>query len=205
MLGTDWSYWKVAAGGGAELVETRCRRPALRLVQEANRPASRRRRLDGWLVRTSTTGLPDALDALWSYYESMAIISRAVSTVLPSAAKSSRRQMQARSTASLGWLALSTNPTRSGALDEYKHATAGVRGSWRNAWPNSTASRGVFLRDDAYNAGTHALLINGANHFLSMVDAFTTVRSARERGYADWPNVDRCESAVDRACFSAAG
>ncbi len=135
-----------------------------------------------------TTGSPDALpDASWSYYESMrdhlesGQYSLAVSgEVVPETDASTFNGF-------LWLLALSTNPTRSGALDEYKRTAIKpeFEWSWRNAQLQfDSFTRMTFLRDDAYNAGTHALLIIGANHFLSMVDAFTTVR-LRARAEAD--------------------
>jgi hypothetical protein len=76
-------------------------------------------------------------------------------------------------------LALSTNPDTLSALRQY--ARTAVRQQYYWSWTNARFSYDIFIRDtdkrnDANRAMVHDLLVIGANHVLSMVDAFTTMR-----------------------------
>jgi hypothetical protein len=135
-----------------------------------------------------TTGSPDALpDASWAYYEKMrdhlesGQYSLAVSgDVVPETDVTTFNGY-------LWQLALSTNSTRAGALAQYKSQAIKPEFEW--SWFNAGLqydlfARTTFKRNDAANTGTRALLIIGANHVLSMVDAFTTLR-LRARREAD--------------------
>jgi hypothetical protein len=78
-------------------------------------------------------------------------------------------------------LAQATSPDRASALVKYERAAIKpeYRWSWRNAQLQyDIFKRTTFKRDDAYYAGIQDLIVIGANHVLSMVDAFATVRLA---------------------------
>lgn len=76
-------------------------------------------------------------------------------------------------------LALATNATRAEALAQYERTA--VKPEFRWSWANARFQWDVFTRytakrNDADRSATRDLLIIGANHALSMVDAFATMR-----------------------------
>ena len=76
-------------------------------------------------------------------------------------------------------VAVSTNPDMASALAQYEQVAIkpDFRWSWKNAQLQyDIFKRSTFRRDDAYSAGVRNLIVIGANHVLSMVDAFATVR-----------------------------
>jgi hypothetical protein len=76
-------------------------------------------------------------------------------------------------------LAQSTNPTMADALAEYERTAVKpeFRWSWRNAqFQYDIFKRGTAKRNDANVSANTDLLVIGANHVLSMVDAFATMR-----------------------------
>jgi hypothetical protein len=135
-----------------------------------------------------TTGSPDALpDAPWSYYEHMRDFLESGQYSL-STGPDVVPETDVTTYNGFRWqLALSTNSTRAAALAQYE--AQAIRPEFEWSWRNAQLQYDLFTRmtlkrDDAYNAGTHALLIIGANHVLSMIDAFTTIR-LRARAEAD--------------------
>jgi hypothetical protein len=76
-------------------------------------------------------------------------------------------------------LAQSTNSTMADALAEYERTAIKpeFRWSWRNAqFQYDIFKRGTSKRNDANVSANTDLLVIGANHVLSMVDAFATMR-----------------------------
>jgi hypothetical protein len=76
-------------------------------------------------------------------------------------------------------LALQNNATRAAALADYDRVAAKPDFQW--SWKNHRLERDIFirtiaLRNDAYQRGSNYLLAVGANHVLSMIDAFATIR-----------------------------
>ena len=76
-------------------------------------------------------------------------------------------------------LAQSTNASRADALAQYERTA--VKPDFRWSWRNARLQYDIFTRytakrNDADRAATRDLLVIGANHVLSMVDAFATMR-----------------------------
>ena len=76
-------------------------------------------------------------------------------------------------------LAQATNPTRAQALADYERMA--VKPDFQWSWQNASLQWDIFTRytekrNDADRAATRDLLVIGANHIISMVDAFTTMR-----------------------------
>jgi len=76
-------------------------------------------------------------------------------------------------------LALRTHPTREQALAEYEEVA--IRPEFQWSWQDAQFQKDVFVRttdkrNDAHRASVRDLAIIGANHMLSLIDAFTTVR-----------------------------
>jgi hypothetical protein len=76
-------------------------------------------------------------------------------------------------------LAQSTTPDAASALAQYERLAYKPEYEW--SWDNAQLQwdifqRTTFKRDDAHYAGVEDLIVIGANHFLSMVDAFATFR-----------------------------
>jgi hypothetical protein len=76
-------------------------------------------------------------------------------------------------------LALRTHPTREAALAEYEEVA--IRPEFQWSWRNAQFQFDVFRRttdkrNDANRAAVRDLMIIGANHMLSLVDAFASVR-----------------------------
>lgn len=118
-------------------------------------------------------------DGNWTYYEAMRDWKRSGDyttetdgTVVPTSDATTFNGNQ--------WLlALRTNPDSASALAQYERQAykSDLEWSWENAsiqW--DIFKRTTFKRDDAHYAGVQDLIVIGANHFLSMVDAFATLR-----------------------------
>ncbi len=135
-----------------------------------------------------TTGSPDALpDAPWAYYEQMRDYLESGQYSLATTGEVVPETDVTTYNGFRWQLALSTNSTRAAALVQYKNEAIKpeYEWSWRNAQLQfDLFSQTTFKRNDAANAATRALLVIGANHVLSMVDAFTTLR-LRARTEAD--------------------
>jgi hypothetical protein len=76
-------------------------------------------------------------------------------------------------------VAVHTNPDVASALAQYERLAykPEFRWSWKNArFQYDIFKRTTFKRDDAHYAAIQDLIVLGANHVLSMVDAFATFR-----------------------------
>ncbi len=76
-------------------------------------------------------------------------------------------------------LAQRTTPDAASALAQYERLAykSDYQWSWQNAQLQfDIFKRTTFKRDDAHYSGVQDLIVIGANHFLSMVDAFATLR-----------------------------
>ena len=127
-----------------------------------------------------TSDSPDLLpDADWAYYEKMrdylesgAFSLSASGPIVP--------ETDATTYNGSRWkLAQSTYSTREAALAEYMRVAVRPEFSW--SWKSAQFQYDIFKRttdkrNDAYRAGFTDLMVIGANHILSMVDAFTTIR-----------------------------
>jgi hypothetical protein len=76
-------------------------------------------------------------------------------------------------------LALGTHPTYEGALEQYEREA--IRPEYRWSWRNAQLQYDIYKRttdkrNDAAHAAVQDLLVIGANHFLSMIDAFAAIR-----------------------------
>jgi hypothetical protein len=125
------------------------------------------------------SGSPDDLpDADWAYYEHMrewdesGAYSLTVGSLTP-------ETNVATFNGSRWQLAQATFSTREAALAEYTRTAVGPEFEW--SWTNAKLQFDRYIRttdkrNDAYRAGLANLMVIGANHALSMIDAFTTVR-----------------------------
>lgn len=126
-----------------------------------------------------TTGaVEDLPDADWAYYEKMrdyvesGPFSLTVTGVTPDTSVSTYNGSR--------WqLAQATFSTRAAALAEYMRTA--VRPEFEWSWVNAQFQYDRFKRttnkrNDAHSAAQWNLMIVGANHVLSMIDAFTTIR-----------------------------
>jgi hypothetical protein len=123
-----------------------------------------------------STTLPDGN---WTYYEAMrdwkssGPYSEAIDgSVVPAADTTTFNGHQ-------WWLAQRTTPDAASALAQYQRLAykSDFQWSWENAQlPWDIFKRTTFKRDDAHYSGVQDLIVIGANHFLSMVDAFATLR-----------------------------
>ncbi|MDB4874161.1 MAG: hypothetical protein JWM41_607 [Gemmatimonadetes bacterium] len=118
-------------------------------------------------------------DGDWTYYESMRdwkasgfYSASAAGPVVPETDQTTFNGYQ--------WnLALHTNPDTASALAQYERLA--YKPEFRWDWTNAQLQydifkRTTFKRDDAHYAAIQDLIVLGANHVLSMVDAFATFR-----------------------------
>jgi hypothetical protein len=122
---------------------------------------------------------PSPPDSDWHYYEMMRDYTESGQYSLSSTGPVVPETDASTFNGSRWLLALSTNPTREEALAQYERTA--VKPEFRWSWTNARFSYDIFIRDtdkrnDANRAMVHDLLVIGANHVLSMVDAFTTMR-----------------------------
>ena len=143
--------------------------------QEAEYKLLARRVARAGFAKGSVDDLPDAD---WAYYEKMfdyaesGPFSLTVGTVTPDTSVGTYNGSR--------WqLAQATFSTREAALAEYMRTA--VRPEFEWSWVNAQIQYDRFKRttnkrNDAHRAGLTNLMVIGANHVLSMIDAFTTVR-----------------------------
>lgn len=135
-------------------------------------------------------GSPDKLpDGNWAYYEQLFDYDESGAFSLTVGGPISPETNPDTYNGSRWQLAQATFSTRDGALAEYMRTA--VRPEYEWSWKNAQLQkdlykRTIFKRNDAYRAGLANLMVVGANHALSMIDAFTTVRL---RMSADRPGV----------------
>ncbi len=133
-------------------------------------------------------GSPDGLpDGNWAYYEQLKDYDESGSFSLTVGGPISPETNPATYNGSRWQLAQATFSTRDGALAEYMRTA--VRPEYEWSWKNAQLQkdlyiRTIFKRNDAYRAGLANLMVIGANHALSMLDAFTTVRLRASTGEA---------------------
>jgi hypothetical protein len=127
-----------------------------------------------------TTDSPDLLpDADWAYYEKMRDYLESGSFSLSATGPVIPETDVTTFNGSRWQLAQSTYSTRAAALEQYMEVA--VRPEFEWSWKSAQFQYDIFKqttdkRNDAYRAGLTDLMIIGANHILSMVDAFSTVR-----------------------------
>jgi hypothetical protein len=122
---------------------------------------------------------PNPPDGNWTYYEAMRdwkssgqFTTATDGSVVPTTDTSTYNGHQWR-------LAQQTTPDAASALAQYERTAYKSDHEW--SWDNAQVQwdifkRTTFKRDDAHYAGLQDLIVIGANHFLSMVDAFVTFR-----------------------------
>jgi hypothetical protein len=127
-----------------------------------------------------TTESPDLLpDADWAYYEKMRDYLESGSFSLSSSGPVIPETDVTTFNGSRWKLAQSTFSTRAAALEQYMQVA--VRPEFEWSWKSAQFQYDIFKqttdkRNDAYRAGLTDLMIIGANHILSMIDAFSTIR-----------------------------
>jgi len=127
-----------------------------------------------------TTDSPDLLpDADWAYYEKMRDYLESGSFSLSSTGPVIPETDTTTFNGSRWKLAQSTFSTRAAALEQYMQVA--VRPEFEWSWKSAQFQYDIFKqttdkRNDAYRAGLTDLMVIGANHILSMIDAFSTIR-----------------------------
>jgi len=127
-----------------------------------------------------TDASPDLLpDADWAYYEKMRDYKESGSFSLSATGPVIPETDVTTYNGSRWQLAQSTFSTREAALQKYLEDAVRPEFAW--SWKSAQFQYDIFKqttnkRNDAYRAGFTDLMIIGANHTLSMVDAFSTVR-----------------------------
>jgi hypothetical protein len=118
-------------------------------------------------------------DADWSYYEWMRDeIESGQFSLSPSGPTKPDTNLKTYN--GKRWaLAQSTQPNYEAALAQYEREA--IRPEYRWSWSSSELQHDLYVRltdkrNDAARAAFKDLLVIGANHFFSMVDAFTTLR-----------------------------
>jgi len=126
------------------------------------------------------TGSPDLLpDGDWAYYEKLRDFNESGAYSLTVGGSVTPDTNVTTYNGSRWQLALATFSTREGALAEYMRTA--VRPEYEWSWTNAQLQKDRYIRttdkrNDAYRAGLANLMVIGANHVLSMIDAFTVVR-----------------------------
>lgn len=121
----------------------------------------------------------NARDTAWSYYEAMRDY-KASGYYSKSATGPIQPETDTLTYNGSRWqLALRTHPTREAALAEYEEVA--IRPDFQWSWQDAQFQFDVFVRttdkrNDASRAAVRNLMIIGANHMLSLIDAFSTVR-----------------------------
>jgi hypothetical protein len=119
-------------------------------------------------------------DSDWTYYEMLRDYKESGQYSLAPPGAPVMPDTDARTFNGSRWLlALSTNTTPAEALAQYERTA--VKQDFRWSWSNTGLQYDIFIREtdkrnDANRAMVHDLLVIGANHVVSMVDAFTTMR-----------------------------
>jgi hypothetical protein len=118
-------------------------------------------------------------DADWSYYEKMRDFSESGAFSLTTVGPIVPETLTTTFNGARWKLAQSTFTTREAALEAYMREAIRPEFSW--SWKGAQFQYDIFKRttnkrNDAYHAGVTDLMVIGANHVLSMVDAFSTIR-----------------------------
>lgn len=127
-----------------------------------------------------TDAAPDLLpDADWAYYEKMRDYLESGSYSLSTTGPVIPETDETTYNGSRWRLAQSTFSSRDAALQKYLEDAVRPEFAW--SWKSAQFQYDIFKqttdkRNDAYRAGLTDLMIIGANHILSMVDAFSTIR-----------------------------
>jgi len=135
------------------------------------------KRIAAGVARAHFTSSPR--DTLWSYYEAMRDW-KASGYFSKSQTGPIQPETDTSTYNGYHWqLALRTHPTVEEALAEYEQVA--IRPDFQWSWVDAQFQFDVFVRttekrNDAHRAAVRDLAIIGANHMLSLIDAFTTVR-----------------------------
>ncbi len=127
-----------------------------------------------------TNGSPDLLpDADWAYYEKMLDYKESGSFSLSTSGPVVPETDETTYNGSRWKLAQSTFSTREAALQKYLEDAVRPEFAW--SWKSAQFQYDIFRqttnkRNDANRSRYTDLMVIGANHILSMVDAFSTVR-----------------------------
>jgi hypothetical protein len=127
-----------------------------------------------------TTGSPDDLpDGDWMYYEKIRDWNNSGAFSLTVGGPLTPETDVTTYNGSRWQLAQATYATREGAIAEYLRTAVRPEYAW--SWTSAQLEKDRYARmtdkrNDAHRAGQLNLMILGANHVLSMVDAFTTLR-----------------------------
>ena len=122
---------------------------------------------------------------------------RAACTARQRAVRSSPRPTRRRTTGSDGRRCRASIRPRAEALARYEQVA--IKPEFRWSWRNAQIQYDIYKRDtdkrnDANRAAVHDLMLIGANHVLSMVDAFATLRLQVQ------PEADGRHARSARAC-----
>lgn len=158
------SWWKY----GKDVSEQR--------AQEAEYKSLARRQARSHFTSESPDLLPDAD---WAYYEKMRDYLESGAFSLSTSGPVVPETDAATFNGSRWKLAQSTFSTHEAALEQYMRVAVRPEFSW--SWKSAQFQYDIFKRttdkrNDAYRAGFTDLMVIGANHILSLVDAFTTIR-----------------------------
>ena len=127
-----------------------------------------------------TSGSPDLLpDADWAYYEKMIDYQESGSFSLTSSGPVVPETDETTYNGSRWKLAQSTYSTREAAMQKYLEDAVRPEYAW--SWKSASFQYDIFKqmtekRNDANRAGSYDLMVIGANHILSMIDAFSMIR-----------------------------
>jgi len=127
-----------------------------------------------------TNESPDLLpDGDWAYYEKMRDFLESGSFSLSSSGPVMPDTDATTYNGSRWALAQSTYSSREAALQQYMEVAVRPEFAW--SWKSAQFQFDIFKRttdkrNDAHRAGYTDLIILGANHILSMIDAFSTIR-----------------------------
>jgi hypothetical protein len=127
-----------------------------------------------------TNESPDLLpDGNWAYYEKMRDFKESGSFSLSSSGPVVPETDVTTYNGSRWALAQSTYSSHEAALQQYMEVAVRPEFAW--SWKSADFQFDIFKRttdkrNDAHRAGYTDLMILGANHILSMIDAFTTIR-----------------------------
>ncbi|HEY4215929.1 MAG TPA: hypothetical protein VGM67_02265 [Gemmatimonadaceae bacterium] len=152
----------------------------LKFVKDTREQAAQERTFRDLARRVARAAYsPNPPDGNWTYYEAMRdwpnsgqYTTATDGSVVPTTDITTYNGYQ--------WqLAQQTTPDAASALAQYERLAYKPEYEW--SWDNAQLqhdiyNRTTFKRDDAHYAGVEDLIVLGANHFLSMVDAFATFR-----------------------------
>lgn len=133
-------------------------------------------------------GSPDDLpDGDWAYYEKLRDFDRSGVFSFTVGGPITPETDTTTYNGSRWQLAQATFSTRDGAIAEYMRTA--VRPEYEWSWKSAQLQKDRYIRttdkrNDAYRAGLLNLMVIGANHVLSMIDAFTTIRLRASSDYS---------------------